>query len=53
VPKATELLGEIVNSVVLSEGVAATASAALTKATANTRPKETEGKQRLLFNGDL
>ena len=52
VPAATVLPGEIVNSVVVGEGVAATASAALKKPTASTRPKETGEKQRLLFKGE-
>jgi len=50
-PTATELPGAIVNSVVVGEGVAATASAAFKKPAASTRPKETDEKQPLLIKG--
>jgi hypothetical protein len=49
VPVATELEGEIVNSVVVGKGVAATASTALENATASARPRKTGGEFRSLF----
>jgi hypothetical protein len=53
-PSAAELPGETVNSVVVGEGVAATASAAFRKPAASTRPKETDKAQlRLLKGGPL
>jgi hypothetical protein len=47
----TELTVEIVNTVVVGEGVAAIASTAFKIPAESTRPKETEEKKRLLFKG--
>ena len=52
-PTATEFPGMIVNPVEVGEGVAATACAALSNPTANTRPERTDDERRLFKGGPL